>query len=62
MTQPERDLEDARRAGIDLTDTIQAQSIAERWRQHDAIFAYCLLRKTSPNSAPRSPTDILGAV
>lgn len=38
MTQPERDLEDARQAGIDLDllDTIQALSIAERWRQHDA--------------------------
>jgi len=38
MTQSERALEDARQAGIDLDllDTIQALSIAERWRQHDA--------------------------
>jgi len=38
VTQQEKDLEDARLAGIDLDllDTIQALSIAERWRQHDA--------------------------
>ncbi len=38
MTQSERAIEDARQAGIDLDllDTIQSLSIAERWRQHDA--------------------------
>lgn len=38
VTQQEKDLEDARLAGIDLDllDTLQALSISERWRQHDA--------------------------
>ncbi len=38
MNQAEQALADARRAGIDLDliDTTLRQSVAERWRQHDA--------------------------
>jgi len=44
VTQEEQILEDARRAGIDLDlmDTILAQSIEERWRQHDAALTLAL--------------------
>ncbi len=44
VTKKEQSLEDARRAGIDLDlmDAILAQSIEERWRQHDAALTLAL--------------------
>lgn len=40
MNSLERDIEEARRAGIDieLLELIQTQSVAERWRQHAAAL------------------------
>ncbi|ATC64318.1 hypothetical protein CMV30_10325 [Nibricoccus aquaticus] len=56
MTQSERALEDARQAGIDLDllDTIQSLSIAERWRQHDAAanLADKLATAYEPDASP----------
>lgn len=44
MDSKEQALEDARRAGIDLDlmDTLLAQPIEERWRQHDAALTLAL--------------------
>ena len=44
MDESEKILEEARHAGIDLDlmDTLLAQSVAERWRQHDAALALVL--------------------
>ncbi len=44
MDPKEQAFEDARRAGIDLDlmDTLLAQPIEERWRQHDAALTLAL--------------------
>ena len=44
MEQPNKALEEARRAGIDLDllDTNLALSVKERWQQHDAAMELAL--------------------
>ncbi|EIP99178.1 hypothetical protein OpiT1DRAFT_03688 [Opitutaceae bacterium TAV1] len=44
QTPEMNDIEDARRAGIDLdlVDTLLALPVAERWRRHDAALTLAL--------------------
>jgi hypothetical protein len=52
-------LEAARQAGIDLhlLDTILAQSIEERWRQHSAALALALRLEQAKRTSDARPYD-----